>query len=235
MTARTERLRRASLDAIPSISGERAAITTAFYKEQMGRHSIPVLRAMNFYAICDSKTLWMGDGELIVGERGPTAEGGADVSRAHLPQRRGSAHPRLAPEDAVQGRPGGHRRLRARGHPLLARPLPARPDVQRVAAGLARRLRGRLLHRVHGAARAGPHRGRRQALPQGDARLQSRHRDGGGGARLRARPRGPRQARATAGHVHRLRRGDALRSSATPTWPKRRPRRRRTTSGARNC
>ena len=71
MTARTERLRRASLDAIPSISGERAAITTAFYKEQMGRHSIPVLRAMNFYAICDAKTLWMGDGELIVGERGP--------------------------------------------------------------------------------------------------------------------------------------------------------------------
>jgi len=71
MTARTERLRRASLDAIPSISGERAAITTAFYKAQMGRHSIPVLRAMNFYAICDGKTLWMGDGELIVGERGP--------------------------------------------------------------------------------------------------------------------------------------------------------------------
>ena len=71
MTARTERLRRASLDAIPSISGERAAITTAFYKEHMGRHSIPVLRAMNFHAICDAKTLWMGDGELIVGERGP--------------------------------------------------------------------------------------------------------------------------------------------------------------------
>ena len=71
MTARTERLRRSSLDAIPSISGERAAITTAFYKGQMGRHSIPVLRAMNFYAICDGKTLWMGDGELIVGERGP--------------------------------------------------------------------------------------------------------------------------------------------------------------------
>jgi len=71
MTARTERLRRDSLDAIPSISGERASITTGFYREQQGRHSIPVLRASNFLAICDRKTLWMGGGELIVGERGP--------------------------------------------------------------------------------------------------------------------------------------------------------------------
>lgn len=71
MTARTERLRRDSLDATPSISSERARITTAFYREHQGRHSTPVLRAMNFHAICDQKTLWMGDGELIVGERGP--------------------------------------------------------------------------------------------------------------------------------------------------------------------
>ncbi|MBI5601518.1 MAG: formate C-acetyltransferase/glycerol dehydratase family glycyl radical enzyme, partial [Gemmatimonadetes bacterium] len=68
---RTDRLRRESLDAIPSISGERAAIITAFYKAQMGRHSVPVMRALSFYELCDKKTLWMGDGELIVGERGP--------------------------------------------------------------------------------------------------------------------------------------------------------------------
>jgi pyruvate formate-lyase/glycerol dehydratase family glycyl radical enzyme len=71
MTARTERLRRESLDSIPSISGERAAILTAFYQENLGRHSVPVLRALSFRAICDQKTLWMGEGELIVGERGP--------------------------------------------------------------------------------------------------------------------------------------------------------------------
>ena len=71
MNERTERLRRKSLDAIPSISGERAEITTAFYKENQGRYSIPVLRAMNFHALCTRKTLWMGEGELIVGERGP--------------------------------------------------------------------------------------------------------------------------------------------------------------------
>ena len=71
MNERTERLRRESLDAIPSISGERAEIATAFYKENQGRYSIPVLRAMNFHAICTRKTLWMGERELIVGERGP--------------------------------------------------------------------------------------------------------------------------------------------------------------------
>jgi len=71
MNERTERLRRESLDAIPSISAERALIATAFYREHQGRHSLPVLRALNFLAICEQKTLWLGEGELIVGERGP--------------------------------------------------------------------------------------------------------------------------------------------------------------------
>lgn len=71
MTERTERLRRTSLDAIPSISAERALLTTAFHKDNLGRHSTPVLRALNFLDLCEKKTLWMGDGELIVGERGP--------------------------------------------------------------------------------------------------------------------------------------------------------------------
>jgi formate C-acetyltransferase len=71
MNPRTEQLRRESLDAVPSISAERALIATAFYRDHQGRHSIPMLRAMNFLAICEQKTLWMGEGELIVGERGP--------------------------------------------------------------------------------------------------------------------------------------------------------------------
>jgi pyruvate formate-lyase/glycerol dehydratase family glycyl radical enzyme len=71
MTERTQRLRQESLDAVPSISVERARLTTAFHREQQGRLSTPMLRAKNFYALCDQKTLWMGDGELIVGERGP--------------------------------------------------------------------------------------------------------------------------------------------------------------------
>jgi formate C-acetyltransferase len=71
MNERTHRLRQQSLDAIPSISGERAALVTAFYRENLGRHSIPVLRALNFQAIVEGKELWLGEDELIVGERGP--------------------------------------------------------------------------------------------------------------------------------------------------------------------
>ena len=72
MNDRTQRLRQASLDAIPSISAERARIVTAFCRENLGRYSTPVLRARAFLAICEEKVLWMGEGELIVGERGPS-------------------------------------------------------------------------------------------------------------------------------------------------------------------
>ena len=51
-----------------------------------------------------------------------------------------------------------------------------------------------------------------------------------GGARLRARPRGARQARAAARHVHRLRRRDPLRRAARRAGRAPRPRRRATTS-----
>jgi len=71
MSERTDRLRQESLAAFPSISGERAAICTAFYREHYGRHSMPVLRGLNFKAIVEAKALWLGEGELIVGERGP--------------------------------------------------------------------------------------------------------------------------------------------------------------------
>jgi formate C-acetyltransferase len=71
MSERTDHLKRESLAAVPSITGERAAITTAFYRENLGKHSIPVLRALNFRAIVEAKALWLGEGELIVGERGP--------------------------------------------------------------------------------------------------------------------------------------------------------------------
>jgi trans-4-hydroxy-L-proline dehydratase len=71
MNDRTARLRRDSLDAVPSISDERARITTEFHRDHLGHYSVPVMRALAFYAICDRRQLWMGDGELIVGERGP--------------------------------------------------------------------------------------------------------------------------------------------------------------------
>jgi formate C-acetyltransferase len=71
MSERTERLRRDSLAATPCITGERAEIVTRFYRENFGKFSMPVLRAKNFRAIVEQKELWLGEDELIVGERGP--------------------------------------------------------------------------------------------------------------------------------------------------------------------
>jgi formate C-acetyltransferase len=68
---RTESLRRISLEATPTITAERALLMTEFYQDEIGRHSIPVLRALAFKHLCGRKTLHLGDGELIVGERGP--------------------------------------------------------------------------------------------------------------------------------------------------------------------
>ncbi|GAB6113292.1 trans-4-hydroxy-L-proline dehydratase [Desulfomicrobium salsuginis] len=71
MNDRIARLRRESFETEPSISIERALLETAFYRENYGTCSLPVLRAMVFKDLCEKKTLWLGDGELIVGERGP--------------------------------------------------------------------------------------------------------------------------------------------------------------------
>jgi pyruvate formate-lyase/glycerol dehydratase family glycyl radical enzyme len=71
MTDRTARLRRKSLDASPSISHERASLLTEFYQANEGKYSVPVMRARSFYYLCEHKTIYLGEDELIVGERGP--------------------------------------------------------------------------------------------------------------------------------------------------------------------
>ncbi len=71
MNERIQRLRKLSVETEPSLSIERALHETAFYKENYGKHSIPMLRALNFLDHCQKKTLYLGDDELIVAERGP--------------------------------------------------------------------------------------------------------------------------------------------------------------------
>lgn len=71
MNERIQRLRQESVTAKPAISIERALLVTEFYKENAGRHSTPVLRALNFKNLCAKKTIFIGPDELIVGERGP--------------------------------------------------------------------------------------------------------------------------------------------------------------------
>ncbi len=71
MNPRVQRLRKLSVEAEHTLSIERALIETRFYQENQGKYSVPVLRALNFLEICQQKTLYLGDDELIVGERGP--------------------------------------------------------------------------------------------------------------------------------------------------------------------
>ncbi len=71
MNPRIEKLRNESFSAEPCISIERALLETAFYKENYGRYSMPVMRALTFKHLCEKKTIYIGDDELIVGERGP--------------------------------------------------------------------------------------------------------------------------------------------------------------------
>ena len=75
MNPRIKRLRKESVETPATLTIERALIETAFYKENYGKYSIPVLRARNFYEICAKKTLYIGPDELIVGERGPKTYG----------------------------------------------------------------------------------------------------------------------------------------------------------------
>ncbi|MCU0591718.1 MAG: formate C-acetyltransferase/glycerol dehydratase family glycyl radical enzyme, partial [Desulfobacterales bacterium] len=71
MNERIQRLRQDSLSTEPRISIERARMVTEFYRENAGKHSIPMLRALNFLHLCRYKTIYIGCDELIVGERGP--------------------------------------------------------------------------------------------------------------------------------------------------------------------
>lgn len=70
MNERIQRLRDESFDAKPSICIERALLETEFYRENSGKLPMPVLRAANFKNLCRKKTIYIGEGELIVGERG---------------------------------------------------------------------------------------------------------------------------------------------------------------------
>ena len=73
MNARIKTLREKSLTAKPTLSHERAALLTQFY--QSGRAekvSVPVARAMAFEYLLENSTIFIDDGELIVGEKGPS-------------------------------------------------------------------------------------------------------------------------------------------------------------------
>ena len=72
--ARTKKLREASVTTKPHISIERAVLFTEAYKKWEGSVEMPVLRALSFKHFMENRTLCINDGELIVGEKGDSAQ-----------------------------------------------------------------------------------------------------------------------------------------------------------------
>lgn len=72
MNKRIKRLRESSINAVNRISAERALLMTEFYQGDRSRGlSVPMTRARSFEYILEKKALYIGEDELIVGERGP--------------------------------------------------------------------------------------------------------------------------------------------------------------------
>ena len=72
ISPRVSRLRMESLEARPFLSTERASLVTDVYRNQSGSVSSPMLRALVFKRLMETKTIHIGEGELIVGEKGPS-------------------------------------------------------------------------------------------------------------------------------------------------------------------
>ncbi len=72
MTERVLKLREQSLNAVETLTAERAVLITRFYSGDESRGlSVPVTRARAFEYLLRNKEICINEGELIVGERGP--------------------------------------------------------------------------------------------------------------------------------------------------------------------
>jgi trans-4-hydroxy-L-proline dehydratase len=73
MNSRITNLRTNSLEAINTLSSERALLVTEFYKSIAGQDiPVPIQRAMAFRHLMENKSICILPDELIVGKRGPT-------------------------------------------------------------------------------------------------------------------------------------------------------------------
>lgn len=73
MNNRIKKLRDQTLSAVPSLSIERSVLMTDFYLTGIAdRTPVPVTRALAFKHLLENKTICVNEGELIVGERGPS-------------------------------------------------------------------------------------------------------------------------------------------------------------------
>ena len=73
MNERIKKLREQSINTKPWVSPERAKLITEFYKNGIAnRVSSPVKRALALKYLMEHKAICINEGELIVGERGPS-------------------------------------------------------------------------------------------------------------------------------------------------------------------
>lgn len=70
MNDRIKKLRKLSVETQPRLYIERAVLETEAYEMYEGKVSIPELRALTLKHIFSNKKLYIGEGELIVGEKG---------------------------------------------------------------------------------------------------------------------------------------------------------------------
>ena len=68
-TERTKKLRELSVASQTAVSLERALLETEFYEKYYGTVEPPVLRALNFKNLMENRKLYIGEDELIVGEK----------------------------------------------------------------------------------------------------------------------------------------------------------------------
>ena len=68
-TKRTQKLRELSVTTQPRLSSERSVLTTEIYEQFHGIVEMPILRGLNFKNLMEKRKLYLGDGELIVGEK----------------------------------------------------------------------------------------------------------------------------------------------------------------------
>lgn len=74
VTARIQNLREISVNTRPRLSLERARLMTEAYQRYEGRVSIPELRALALLHYMQNRELYIGENELIVGEKGPAPQ-----------------------------------------------------------------------------------------------------------------------------------------------------------------
>lgn len=71
---RIRKLRHQSITTEPSLSIERASLVTEAYKKYAGTVETPLLRARVFQHIMENKALYIAEGELLIGEKGPVPQ-----------------------------------------------------------------------------------------------------------------------------------------------------------------